>query len=159
MKNTVFRRSLAIAALALFCHAGTAFAQYVWLDERGVKQYSDQPPPPSVPAGRILKQRGTAKAHPSAASAAPTQPSTADQNAAFRKRQAERAEKDKKAAEEQQLAADKGKACEKAQNYQRVLTSGVRISQSGKDGERSFLSDEQRAQELEETRRVLASCG
>ena len=33
-----------------------ALAQYAWTDERGVRQYSDQPPPKSIPKARILHQ-------------------------------------------------------------------------------------------------------
>lgn len=47
---------------ALFVAAGAialpAQAQYVWLDARGVRQFSDRPPPPSVPDSRILKGPG-----------------------------------------------------------------------------------------------------
>ena len=34
-------------ALSLLC-PGTAAAQYVWLDEKGTKQFSDMPPPPGA---------------------------------------------------------------------------------------------------------------
>ena len=32
-----------------------AHAQYSWVDEHGTRVFSDQPPPPNVPAKRILK--------------------------------------------------------------------------------------------------------
>ena len=35
-------------------------AQYVWLNDKGVKQYSDMPPPAAVPNQRILKSPGPA---------------------------------------------------------------------------------------------------
>lgn len=48
--------------VALFVGAGAialpALAQYAWLDARGVRQFSDRPPPPSVPDHRILKAPG-----------------------------------------------------------------------------------------------------
>ena len=46
-----------IAALLFFLLATTdAIAQYVWLDEHGVKQFSDVAPPGNIPEKRILKQ-------------------------------------------------------------------------------------------------------
>ena len=155
---------LAAAAVVLAAAAAhlPAAAQYVWLDDKGTKQYSDMPPPASVPASRILKQPG--KWSPPAASPTGDKPaatggmSIAEQNADFKKRQAERAEKEAKSAEEAQQAADKAKSCERARNYQRVLDSGERITQPDKSGERSFMTDEQRAQELRDVKRMLEKC-
>lgn len=157
------------ALLMALLSPGEALAQYVWLDEKGVKQYSDMPPPSSVPNGRILKQPGmrtrpASEATESAANAPSTnasasQPKTlAEQNADFKKRRAEQAEKEKKATEEARLAAEKSKNCERARNYERALEAGERIAQSDSNGERVFLSDEQRARELRETRQIVQDC-
>lgn len=153
-----------------------AFAQYVWLDEKGVKQYSDMPAPAAVPASRILKSPGAAvraqaagttskAAEDSNASGngnvtAKTQlpMTTAEKNADFQKRRIEQSEKDKKAAEEAKHAADKAKNCERASTYQKALDSGQRIAQQGANGQRAFLSDVQRAQELRDIKRILAEC-
>ena len=148
-----------------------AFAQYVWLDEKGVKQYSDMPPPASVPQKRILKapgQSSRAVASPSAESAAAvpgedaakdkTPLTTAEKNADFNKRRAEQAEKEKKAAEEAQRDAENAKRCEQARSYQRALQSGTRIARTDKNGERTFLDDEQRAAEAREAQRILDAC-
>lgn len=151
-----------------------AFAQYVWLDEKGVKHYSDMPAPATVPASRILKSAGTALRTQSPGNAskaaedmnasgnatAKTQlpMTTAEKNADFQKRRIEQSEKDKKAAEETQRAADKAKNCERASTYQKALDSGQRIAQQGTDGQRAFLSDAQRAQELRDTKRILVEC-
>lgn len=149
----------AMLALTVLQSAGPVYAQYVWVDEKGVKQYSDMPPPPSVPASRILKQPGAAS-QPTEPSPTNTrqEPSTADKNVEFRKRKAEQAEKEKKAAEEARLAAEKSKNCERAREYQRALESGERISRTATNGERSFLTDEQRTQELNEARRIVQEC-
>lgn len=152
--------------LAALLAPGAALAQYVWLDEKGVKEYSDMPPPSSVPTGRILKQPGmpassAAESTESGAEAtkSPSQPkSLAEQNADFKKRRADQTEKEKKAAEEARVAAEKNKNCERARNYQQTLESGERIAQTDGNGERTFLSDEQRARELRETRQILQNC-
>lgn len=149
-----------LAAVVALCLSGTAFAQYVWLDEKGIKQFSDMPPPASVPANRILKQPGRSAAAAPDTNAAPakTEMTTAEKNADFRKRKAEQAEKEKKASEEAKVAAEKTKNCERARDFQRTLESGERITRADKNGERSFLTDEQRAQEVRDTRRILEDC-
>lgn len=142
--------------------AAPAIAQYIWLDEKGVKQYSDMPPPPSVPTGRILKQPGVSATSNQAGNVetqAPTAtPTLAEQNAAFKKRQQEAADKEKKAAEQSKLAADRAKNCNRTRDYLRSLESGERIAHSDSSGERIFLTDEQRAAEIRDARQVLADC-
>lgn len=160
------------ASLALLACTSAAWAQYVWTDERGVKQFSDMPPPASVPKNRILKQpreaasgsgETSAAATPSADdsaddSAAKAPLTTAEKNADFIKRRTEQAEKDKKAAQEAQAARDKAKNCENAGNYQRALASGQRIARTGNNGERVYLSDEERNRELQEANRTIGNC-
>lgn len=164
-------QSLVLAA-GMLC-TGAAFAQFVWVDEKGTKQYSDMPPPSSVPASRIIKSPAAAPARkaaePDATSAeapAPTVPATtaappatiAEKNADYNRRKAEREEQEKKVAEQAKLAADKAKNCDRAREYRRVLDSGQRIVTSDGGGERSFMSDERRLQESREARRILDGC-
>jgi uncharacterized protein involved in type VI secretion and phage assembly len=149
--------------------ACTAFAQYVWKDDKGVRQYSDRPPPASVPDSRIIKAPGLVQ------NEAPTAPpdadstssvdkedakpqSLAERNAEYQKRRAEQQEKEKKLAEESKKGADRQRACANARSYQNALDSGERISRMGTNGEREFLSDSQRAQESQRNRKVLDSC-
>jgi hypothetical protein len=148
----------------------TALAQYVWLDEKGVRQYSDQPPPASVPNSHILKQPGAVVQPAVSAMSSNEQASTAgaatsqapmtmeEREADFRRRRAEQAEKEKKVAEEARQAANRKKNCQRARAYHQALASGERISRTGDNGERSFLTDEQRERELRETRAVLNEC-
>jgi hypothetical protein len=169
MKNTRLVRFASGLVLCLL--ANGALAQYVWLDEKGVKQFSDMPPPAGVPANRSLKQPGgaTVKAGPTASDEAPdasakpaaapkAPPTAAEQNAEFRKRRAEQAEKDKKAADLAKQDAAKAVNCERTRAYQRNLESGERISHTDANGERVYMSDEQRERELHEASRMLADC-
>jgi hypothetical protein len=154
--------------LAFFGFASAAFAQYVWIDEKGVKQFSDMPPPASVPKKSILKEPSgavrSAAPEPTEAPALADKASAkapmtlAERNAEFQKRRTEQAEKDKKDAAAAKQAAEKSKNCERARNYQRALESGQRIAKTDKNGERAFLSDEQRAQEVREANRILSEC-
>lgn len=58
-----------LAAVALLFSAGLAQAQFVWVDPKGVRHYSDQPPPPGTPPARILKAPGLPAASAQAAPA------------------------------------------------------------------------------------------
>lgn len=163
MRSTALKRLAFALVLSGCCSA--ALAQYVWLDDKGIKQYSDMPPPASVPNSRILKSPGAMpspvaaddaaeKNTDAAASKAP--PTLADKNADFQKRRAEQAEKDKVAAEKAKQDASNKKRCEQVGNYQRALQSGQRITQLSPTGERVFLSDEERAATVRENQRTLA---
>ncbi|MDO9191882.1 MAG: DUF4124 domain-containing protein [Undibacterium sp.] len=159
-------------AISGFLFSTSSFAQYVWLDEKGTKQFSDLPPPISTPKNRILK---TPFKTPSAtmsknsieevASGAVSENeklqkpvTTASKNEDFMKRKLEQEEKDKKAATEKQAAEAKSKNCERLRSYQQSLASGIRISNTDKNGERSFMTDAQRAQELADAQRSLGEC-
>lgn len=178
MKSFCLHRTLICFFSATALLAGSnAAAQYIWLNEKGVKQYSDMPPPPSVPNNKILKKPGglttpapVSGTEPNSASKddatgdakgaeKPRQPLTsAEKNAEFQKRKMEQAEKDKKAAEQQQQAAEKAKNCERAQAYQRSLESGERLARTDKNGERYFLNDQQRSQEMQDNKRLIDTC-
>ncbi|MFZ6780509.1 DUF4124 domain-containing protein [Undibacterium sp. Ji83W] len=161
---------LSSALLLSFAFCAVAHAQYVWIDEKGNKQFSDMPPPKSVPKDKILKAPGGNKVAPAptaddkAASASQPAPklekvvTTTTKNEDFNKRRAEQAEKDKKAEEEKTAAADKAKNCERARNYQQSLNSGARLSRTDKNGERSILSDAERQQEASEVKKALTDC-
>ncbi|WP_211468115.1 DUF4124 domain-containing protein [Collimonas silvisoli] len=162
----------AAAALVLLSLATSALAQFVWLDEKGVKQYSDMPPPTSVPNKRILKTpghslpRGTGSEDAGAAADAAADskpdakapPTIAEQDAAFQKRKAEQAEKNKKAEQEAKLASNKAENCARARANQRALDSGARIAQTDANGQRSYISDQQRAQQNAQNREALNDC-
>jgi hypothetical protein len=170
---SVHRATLCLFTAAALLGASQASAQYIWLNEKGVRQYSDIPPPASVPNNRILKQPGGIMP-PASASNDAAQESTdglektpektrqpltaAEKNAEFQKRRMEQAEKDKKAAEQQQQAAEKAKNCERAQTYQRSLESGERLARTAKNGERYYLNEQQRSQEMQENKRFLDTC-
>ncbi|MFZ6874699.1 DUF4124 domain-containing protein [Undibacterium sp. Di27W] len=165
----ISRLACSLLLTTIFC--ASAQAQYVWVDDKGNKQYSDMPPPKSVPKDKILKAPGGV-AKPAAAVAEDKPASSASDSAAklekpvttasknedFNKRKAEQAEKDKKAEEEKTAAADKAKNCDRARNYQQTLNSGIRISRTDKNGEKSFLSDAQREQEAADVKKALAGC-
>lgn len=158
-----FRISAALL-LSLLCNP--SFAQWIWIDDKGSKQFSDLPPPASVPKNKILKSPGKITSPPEAetnASASNTDKlqkpvTTASKNEDFLKRRAEQQEKEKKLAAEQQLNAEKAKNCDRARTYKQSLESGIRIANVDKNGERNYLDDAKRAQELADVNKALADC-
>ncbi|UTY60920.1 DUF4124 domain-containing protein [Massilia sp. erpn] len=161
---------------ALLCWPVLAQAQWVWLNERGIKQLSDQPPPPSVPNSRILKApRGQmpepltiapaadetpaaeGEAVPAPDSKPKAKPTLAERNADYNKRRSEAAAAEQKNREEGERQADNTKNCDSIRANQRVLESGERVANYDKNGGRSFISDEQRTQQIKRNQQMLAS--
>ena len=164
------RFSVAIS-LAL-CVALPASAQtYKWVDSNGKVQYSDKPPPsnvkteklrapppapaPSAPAGGAAAA-GDAKggAQKDAAKAGPRTP--AEQEQAFRKRQLDAAKAQEEAAKKQAQARDKAENCRRATAAVAHLELGGRQSRVDEKGERTFLTDQQIAQETAKARQEAA---
>jgi hypothetical protein len=168
MKNiasTALLRLYGACILMLFTHL--AHAQYAWVDEKGVRHYSDRPPPPSTPAAKILKSPQKQNAEPQEAepAAAPadmqkvgTRPTLAEREADFRKRAQEQAKDEKKAAEDAAAKQAQAENCASARQYKNQLESGIRVAETDEKGERAFLSDEDRAKRLAKTNKTLEAC-
>lgn len=87
----------------------------------------------------------------------PAAPQTlAERDAAFRKRQQERAEAERKAAEQAQRNAKLAQICDDRRTDLRTLESGARISRVEANGERAFLSDEEIARRRDQLTKALA---
>ena len=154
---------------ALLAAAGLAQAQYVWLDNKGLKQYSDRPPPTTVPYQRILKAPGATPATdaapepgPSGADGAPAAapkapPTLAERNADFRKRKTEEAEREQKAAEAARRQADIENRCDSLRKSAQMLASGRRIGTTDKAGEQGYMDDAERALQSKKVQRSLAA--
>ncbi len=154
--------------LAIFLLAGVplSMAQYIWIDDKGVKQLSDRPPPPNVPDKRILKTPGKPLFNPYAstepeAAAVPSSrpaPTLAERNDDYLKRKTDAAETAQRAADEAKRKADQAARCDAARKNQQALDQGVRLSTFDKNGERSFMDEGQRADLRKNTQLVLAEC-
>ena len=145
--------------------APLAHAQYSWIDAKGTRVFSDRPPPPGTPAAKILKApRGALPSTDEvpAPAAEPAKkdgpPTLADRENDYRKRTAARAEAQRKAAEEAQQKAAATERCRDARALQADLASGRRVVRTTATGEQDYLSDEERARQLDKVRRVLAEC-
>lgn len=173
-------RATIVAAIVLAGLTSTpSEAQWAWKDTNGRLVYSDRPPPSDVKPASIVRQPNTqvlanpapasgplddagkpadAKSSDAKTAPAPNAPKTvAEREMEFRKRQQERAESDKKAAEEQTKSATKTAECDRARGYMKSLEDGVRITRTDASGNREFLDDSQRAAEVERTRKIIQS--
>lgn len=183
MKHSLSQRRAGLrlaAAALLLAGAGLAQAQYLWIDAKGIKQYSDRPPPTSVPLKQILRapngqpsasspppaaaEAQSAALAPAAAASAPPAagakpaPSVAERNADFNKRLKDRAEASKKENEEQERRSAHADNCKRASSTQQALDGGLRIAQVNSAGERVVMDDNQRAAESKRIAKVMADC-
>ena len=163
----MLRQGTLLVFIATMFACTSVCAQYAWVDEKGVKQFSDTPPPSSVPKNRILKSKNQADnagdntntvATQSSEASTPKQNTTESRNEDYNKRRAEQAEKDKKAADSQQAANEKSKNCERIKSYLKTLESGTRIANTDSNGERAFMNDDQRAKELADAKKASMAC-
>lgn len=163
--NPSIRRSLIVLATSIF-FGTSALAQFVWLDEKGNKQFSDQPPPSTVPKHKILKFNGkmfdeqdAPTATEGKTEAKEKHPETlADKELAYKKRKSESDEKAKKEAEDAKNTASKTENCKRMREYKVNLDSGQRINQMDANGNRSYMSDEKRVQEQTAMAQNLKDC-
>jgi hypothetical protein len=170
MRQTRLKHAYSLSLTLSLCLATPAlWAQWAWRDANGIVQYSDTPPPSSVPRHRIVKQPGVAVDPPSPASAnEPTAsasaeseagtPSWVEQNAEFMRRREQRLEEENKAREEKQAAAEKKKNCAQARENLRLLEAGHPVRQASANGGMEYMGDGQRNAEMKQMREYLKDC-
>lgn len=159
-----------VALTVMLCFAAAdASAQWMWRDASGRVTVSDRPPPLNVPASAIVARPagGDARAQE------PSRPATSVSAAATSKVSAEKVSKDpalearrKKAeaevaeqrkAEEQKNTEIMRDNCERARSAASTLESGTRVVRTTPNGEREFLDDKARADELARARQHISS--
>jgi hypothetical protein len=159
----------ALLATVLGSHAAAAADLWKWRDSAGHITFSDTAPPISVPEKAILAQPGgtpRADLPPStgtgSAMAAAPAASAAGQDSALeaRKRQVKADEDAKldaqKKADAARVAQAKSQNCRMATNQLAALQSGQRMAQPSASGERVFLDDKGRAEEIQRTRTAIS---
>ena len=148
MRSRLTRYTLLAAAMFLASSAGAEI--YHWKDQNGKTVISDQPPMGQTPAKKI-GDTGTGD------NASSKQPSLAERDMEFRKRQKEAQERAEKEKKETVAADDKKENCQNAREQLRLLESGERIALRDDKGERYYLDDAQRAQETDKAKRFIES--
>ncbi|MDR1934659.1 MAG: DUF4124 domain-containing protein [Candidatus Accumulibacter sp.] len=144
------KRSLHLPLLlAALCVALPASAQiYQWKDPSGKTVISDKPPAAGIPLQKKIDA-------PSPAQTGSPQPSLTDRDLEFRKRQLESQEQAEKAEKEAAAAAKRNENCQVARQQLQTLESGERIALRNDKGERYFMDDARREQEIAKVRDIL----
>ena len=153
-----------LAALAAVQQPAQSATQWKWLKADGrCCEYSDRPPPASVPEKDILQRPAAVKraaaapgsAASAAAASASAPPKAIDPELEARRRKEQESREAGKKAEEEKEAKARAENCERAREYQRTLDSGMKIARTNQKGEREFLDDQQRSAENERNRKLL----
>jgi hypothetical protein len=159
-----------IALLALACALPVvASAQWIWVDNGGRKVFSDRAPTPDIPAEHILKAPRGVALPPAAApvAAAPSEtatdksgavpkPAGKDKTLEERRKQLAAAEAEKKKAEQATYVALRNDNCSRAKAAKAGYDTGARITKFNSQGEREYLSDDERAAELKRLGDIIA---
>lgn len=134
-----------------------------WVDANGKVHYSDLPPPASVKAQTLRSTSGTPPLTSASGVAASSTPSAAktyaEREAELKKAQKAKKDAADKAAQEQAKKDADSANCAAAQQNLRTLQDGIRIVEFGANGERSYMSDEQRQQRIAKAQQnISTSC-
>lgn len=135
-----------IAALLATAWCGLAGAQaYKWTDANGRVQYSDKPPG-GVDVKEIKRPTGSSSpgaAVPGTNASSPSGPqSMAEKEQAFRKRQIDQQEAERKLAKSDAEAKNRQEQCQRARQYLAGLEAGGRQKRYDAKGEPYFLDDD-----------------
>jgi hypothetical protein len=160
-------RALVLTALTFVLLAPLAQAQqWMWRDKDGRVTASDRPPPRDIAEKDILQRpvpesRRVATVAPAASAApgvaAPAATTALEREVQARKKAAEAEQAAKSKADEERNAARKAENCRNARSNLATLESGVRIARTNDKGEREFLEDAARNEEMRRAREVIAS--
>jgi type IV secretory pathway VirB10-like protein len=153
---------VALAALALLALTVPAHAQWKWRDERGQIHVSDIPPPRDVQEKDVLQRPDPAARKPSpppapAAPAAVPGKAATDPELDERKRKADQEQAARQKADDKQAKSARAENCQRAREQLATMESGMRVMRVKPDGEREYLSDDQRASEAQRARGIIAS--
>lgn len=165
---TRIRMAAIMGALGLLLAAGTVQAQlYHYKDANGRMVYSDSPPPPNIPAGNIMKAPKMGSAAASApASDAPaaadkdkkTGPkSVAEQEADYKKRQADDAKKAKENSDKVAQEDARKTRCAALQNNLTAMQAGQRLRKYDAAGNPYFVEDAERASDIAKAQADMAA--
>jgi len=157
-----------LALLVASLLALPAEAQWKWKDKGGHVQYSDLPPPSGTADQDILMRPSVRRTTTSAmapasaasvvAAASAPAPRSADPELEARRKKAEDDAAAKNKAEADRVAKARAENCTRAKQQLATLESGIRLVQANaKTGEREFLDDKQRADQMKTTKDVIAS--
>jgi Domain of unknown function (DUF4124) len=133
--------ALAFVSVFSLTMSDVAHAQFKWKDSNGRWVYSDQPPPSGVAGQAITAPAGNA-ANTQASSSEAKPKQTADDKALAAKRK--ELEAGQAAKEKQDLVKKNQVACDETRGNLKTLQGDVRVTMTDANGERRFLSDQEK---------------
>lgn len=150
-----------------------AMAQWKWRDASGKVQYSDLPPPQGTPEKDILQRPPASRrdvvvrpvvaggpvtgiAAASAPASAPRTPGRAEPEQDARKKAADAENAKRQKEDERKQAELRAENCRRATTQLKLLEDGVRLTRRNEAGENIPLDDRMRAEEIRNTRAVIA---
>ena len=116
---------------------------FSWTDKDGRVHYADLPPP----TGAVKMLRGSTKAA-TEPTADESGNANVDPETAFRERRAAEADAAAKVTADEAKEIERQRFCTQARGQLAALNSGQRIARMSADGEREFLDDEARSEEI-----------
>jgi hypothetical protein len=135
---------LVLATLATGAHADV----YKWKDAAGHIHYSDQPPNSNA---AVVKGNSLPEGQSEAAMR-----ELADKELAFKQRQEDRAKAKEKADKKEETARIKQENCENARKNLEAMNQNRPIYSVDADGQRHYLSDQERADSVARNQKALA---
>jgi hypothetical protein len=140
------------AAVMLVVAAPAAAALYKWVDANGRVTYSDQPPPANVKAETVSA--------PAPAVNPDAVKEMASQEADLKKRQVQRAEEQKKAAQARVDEANRRQFCVDAKSQIRLYDSDLLLQRVNEKGEPVYMDDTLKRREKERLEAIVRDrCG
>jgi hypothetical protein len=149
-----------------------AAAQWVWMEGKDRKVYSDRPPPAGIAESDIIQRPKAGALRPAAAApvaagaasaasgAAAPRLSGTDKELQERRGQVQDQEAAKKKAEQEAQARARADNCARARQAKANYDSGVRLARTNAQGEREIMDDAARASETQRLQNIIASdCG
>lgn len=146
------KHSLAIVLLLTSISSHAALNK--WVDADGKVHYSDTAPA-DVEVKTLRRSAAPDAITPVSGAAAPK--SLAEREAEWKKSQKTKEEATQKAAQEQEAASVKQKNCESARNNLATLENSPAIVTYNDKGERAFMDDAARKQNIDEVRKAISS--
>lgn len=145
--------AFAVAAAALLLSAiPAAAALYKWVDANGRVTYSDQPPPANVKAETVSAP--TSATNPDAVK------EMASQELDLKKRQVQRAEEQKRAAQARIDEANRQQFCVEARSQIRMYDSDLLLRRVNEQGEPVYMDESMKRKEKERLEAIVRDqCG
>ncbi len=144
--------SVAVAVAFLLAAVPATAALYKWVDANGRVTYSDQPPPANVKVETVSA--------PAAAVNPDAIREMASQEADLKKRQAQRVDEQKKAAQARIDEANKRQFCVDARSQIRMYDSDLLLRRINEQGEPVYMDDSMKRKEKERLEGIVRDqCG